>query len=199
MAVMFTLGVYMTSCNPDEDPEPTTSAPTELVYSPNTLTLEMGTAGTSATPTIEGTTPITYSISVSPDASGEITIDASTGVISASDKVAAGVYTAAVTATNSAGSKEFATAYTIEVTRKVNFEMDVLPIVQASCKPCNVSVGANTDYTDYAKAKPAADWIIERIKRDETAQGFMPMGGTKLEADKIALIEQWKADGLLEK
>ncbi len=200
LAVMFTLGVYMTSCNPDdEEPEPSTSAPTELVYTPNSLVLDMGTAGASATPTIKGTAPITYSITTTPDASGEITVDANSGVISASDMVAVGVYTVTVMATNSAGSKEFADAYTVEVLGKVNFDMDILPVVEASCKPCHVDGGANTNYTVYDNSKTNVDFIIDRIKRDEGTQGFMPLGGTKLEADKIALIEKWKADGLLEK
>jgi hypothetical protein len=88
-------------------------APTNLLYSPASTTIVTGTAGSSATPTItNGGGTINYSLTGTVPAG--ITINASTGVISWSNAVAAGVDALNVKATNSAGNTT--ANYTLTVT-----------------------------------------------------------------------------------
>ena len=102
---------WLVSCKENE-PD-TIKAPDALVYAPNNLTLTQGTAGSSVAPTIQGTAPITYSDSVSPASAG-ITINAQ-GVIAVANTVLTGTYAISVTASNSAGNKTFANAYTVTI------------------------------------------------------------------------------------
>lgn len=77
---------------------------------------------------------------------------------------------------------------------------DVKPIMTASCAPCHMAGGANPNkWDDYTATKTKIASIIERVKREPGTTGFMPRNGTKLPADKIAVLEKWVADGLLEK
>lgn len=95
----------------------TVNAPTfvasNLAYSPNTLTITEGNAGTSATPSISGTAPFTYQVSTSPN-TASITIN-SQGVIQVANTIAQGTYNVSVSATNSAGTANFNNVYTVTV------------------------------------------------------------------------------------
>lgn len=83
---------------------------------------------------------------------------------------------------------------------KVTFITDVKPLLTASCSPCHMPGGGNPNkWDDYATTKSKISAILDRVQRETTAAGFMPKGGTKLSADKIALLNKWVADGLLEK
>ncbi len=83
---------------------------------------------------------------------------------------------------------------------KTTYVANVKPIFVASCTPCHLAGGANPNkWDDYAQAKAKINTILDRVKREPGATGFMPRNGTKLAADKIAVLEKWVADGLLEK
>jgi cyanophycinase-like exopeptidase len=115
----------------------TATAPSALAYSPNSLSVQAGASATSALPTIQGTTPITFSRTVSPAAAG-ITINANDGRISVSSSVAAGTYSVSVTATNSAGTVTFNNVYTVNVTST--------PPPSGGTTPGSLGrVGSNTD------------------------------------------------------
>ncbi len=83
--------------------------------------------------------------------------------------------------------------------KKVTYTADVKPLLTASCAPCHIAGGANPNkWDEYTPTKTKIATIIERVKREPGTTGFMPRNGTKLAADKIALLEKWQADGLLE-
>ncbi len=85
-------------------------------------------------------------------------------------------------------------------TRATVYMADVKPIMTSSCTPCHVAGGANPNkWDEYTPTKTKIASIIDRVKREQGSAGFMPRNGTKLSADKIAILEKWVADGLLEK
>lgn len=90
------------------------TAPANLVYSPNKLSLLKGKAGNSALPSIEGTAPITYTLTTTPATSGSIKIN-NEGIITVDSTLAAGTYNVTVQASNAAGSSTFQNVFTIEV------------------------------------------------------------------------------------
>ncbi len=88
------------------------TAPNSFMYSPASTTIVVGTAGTSAAPTItNGGGSITYSLTGTVPTG--ISISSTSGIISWSSAVAAGTYTLNETATNSAGNTT--TTYTLTV------------------------------------------------------------------------------------
>lgn len=83
---------------------------------------------------------------------------------------------------------------------KITYMADVKPIMTTSCTPCHLAGGANPNkWDDYTQTKNKITTILNRVKREPGSTGFMPQGGTKLSAEKIAVLEKWVADGLLEK
>jgi mono/diheme cytochrome c family protein len=83
---------------------------------------------------------------------------------------------------------------------KVTYDNDAKPIFVANCTPCHLTGGANPNkWDDYATAKSKIDVILDRVNRAEGAAGHMPKNGPKLSDATIAILTQWKADGLLEK
>jgi uncharacterized repeat protein (TIGR01451 family) len=85
------------------------------------------------------------------------------------------------------------------VALKITFNNDVKPLLVVSCAPCHVSGGNYAKWDVYANAKSKITAIIDRVNRAQGSAGFMPSGGTKLSADKIAILNKWVTDGLLEK
>jgi hypothetical protein len=174
--------------------------PSSLSYSPASFTVTEGTAGSSSTPTIAGSQPMTYTISVSPS-TPHISIS-SAGVISSGSSLTPGTYNVSVTAANSAGSQMFSNIYTITVniasSSLVTFSNDIEPIVLNRCGSCHTPGGTQKDYTVYNNAKTDVDVILDRIQRAEGSSGFMPHNGTPLTTAQINLIKQWKTDGLTE-
>ena len=170
--------------------------PSNLSYPIGSLNLTQGTSGSSLQPTINGSTPITFSITVSPLASG-ITIDPATGVVSSSASVTAGTYFVTVIVTNAAGSETFIDIFTINVTASlVSSASDIMPIMQNNCGSCHTPGGSQTDYTNYANASGDVNVILDRIQRAQGSPGFMPKNGTSLTQQEINLIQQWLNDGL---
>jgi mono/diheme cytochrome c family protein len=83
---------------------------------------------------------------------------------------------------------------------KTTYMADVKPILTVSCAPCHMAGGANPNkWDEYTPTKTKINTILDRVKREQGSTGFMPRNGTKLSADKIAILEKWLADGLLEK
>jgi hypothetical protein len=83
-------------------------------------------------------------------------------------------------------------------TQETTYLGDVKPILTASCAPCHVSGGYYAKWDDYAQTKGKISAILDRVNREKDATGFMPKGGEKLSADKIAILQKWVDDGLLE-
>jgi hypothetical protein len=93
--------------------EPANAKPANLVYTPNSINLIIGDLGTSTTPSIEGTKPISFELVNSP--SSDISIDGNTGVISSATTLAEGSYSVSVKATNEGGETSFSSVFSIQV------------------------------------------------------------------------------------
>jgi hypothetical protein len=104
-------GIALLSCVHDPQFNPTELA-SELVYSTDSLAVQVGTSGSSVQPSLSGTAPFTFNISSTPTSFGNITIDAS-GVIKASSSLAAGKYVISVIVINSSGSVPFPDIYKV--------------------------------------------------------------------------------------
>ena len=84
---------------------------------------------------------------------------------------------------------------------KTTYIADVAPILNASCNfsGCHNIGAANGSVANYTDAKVFAegDRLLGALKHED---GFSPMpkNNSKLSDDKIATIEQWIADGILE-
>lgn len=172
--------------------------PSQLTYSPNALSVDQGSAASSVVPAIMGTSPMSYSLSVSPDAGGKLSID-NQGVITAAADLPVGTYSISVTATNSAGSATFDAIYGLTVAEPVftTFTKDVKPLISTYCANCHTT-GPQTLYTNYQNAVANITHILDRIQRQQGSAGFMPKNGTKLSDQEINLIKKWQADGLKE-
>ncbi|SFZ90729.1 hypothetical protein SAMN05428642_1011107 [Flaviramulus basaltis] len=94
-------------------------APLNLVYNPNSITQISQTPVSSVTPTVSGNSPFTFSLINSPVPSSAISINANTGVITATNILALefgeDTYNLDVEVTNAAGSVIFTNAFTIVV------------------------------------------------------------------------------------
>jgi hypothetical protein len=83
---------------------------------------------------------------------------------------------------------------------KVTYVRNVHPIIQANCSPCHIPPqGRAKPLNTYAAASAEVDDMIDRVKRDPTAKGFMPAKHPKLPDSTIAVFEKWKESGLAEK
>lgn len=82
----------------------------------------------------------------------------------------------------------------------VAYSSDIAPILEAQCAPCHFpgKGGNKKPYDNLANVKADIDEILVRIQLDSTDRKFMPKKKPKLDAQTIATIKQWKADGLLE-
>lgn len=78
---------------------------------------------------------------------------------------------------------------------------NVQSLVLAKCAPCHIpSKGGNKgDFENYSSAMKYAAEMVDRISLVQGSRGFMPMRGTKLSDDEIAVFKNWVKDGLLEK
>jgi mono/diheme cytochrome c family protein len=84
---------------------------------------------------------------------------------------------------------------------KINYQANVMSIIQANCAPCHFpDKGGNKKPLDgYAAVSSQIDEILRRIQLNPTDRGFMPNRHPKLSDSTINVIRQWKADGLTEK
>ena len=159
-----------------------------LSYNPNKITVEQGTAVSSVTPTLTGTSPFTFAISSTSTSNAQITINANSGVVSASSSTPSGTYTLNITATNAQGSVAFQNALTIvvEAPALVSFALNIQPFL--GCSGCHT-------YNDYNNAKNNINRILDRVQRTQGSSGFMPQGGTPLSPTQINLLKKWVSDG----
>jgi hypothetical protein len=83
-------------------------------------------------------------------------------------------------------------------TRKITYIDDIKPIIVSNCSPCHTG-GRNSDLHIYTECKDLIDESLLRIKMQPSERGFMPERRNKLPDSLIHILDQWKADGLLEK
>ena len=163
-------------------------APSNLIYSVDSVIIEQGEIFTSVAPTLNGTSPLTFSLSNTTN----LSID-NQGIISTTPNLQLGKYNLDVTASNSAGSETFNNAYVIEVIAPTTkYTSDVLPIIQANCGGCH------PNYLTFNGAKSGVNSILDRIQRAQGSSGFMPRNGSPLPAAQIQTIQDWLNDGLIE-
>ncbi|HTE11806.1 MAG TPA: hypothetical protein VK645_12560 [Chitinophagaceae bacterium] len=86
-------------------------------------------------------------------------------------------------------------------TAAVTYETGIQPIIVSSCSPCHIPAkGGNKEALDnYASVKKEIEGILHRIQLNPGEKGFMPMKHPKLGTDTIAVFQQWKDQGLVEK
>jgi hypothetical protein len=192
---LFSAFLFLNSCTKEDDVVPPVATAT-----PMTQTITSGSATSIAlTSSITGTT-FSWTV-VQAGVSGAVAGSGSSiaQTLTVTGAVAGtATYSVTPTANGTMGS-----SVSVMVTvnpAKVTFVADVKPLLTASCTPCHVAGGGNPNkFDDYATTKSKINTILDRVQRESTAAGFMPRGGTKLSADKIALLNKWVEDGLLEK
>ncbi len=189
----FALVLLMISCSEDEVPMPVATATpaSQIINSGESTSIAL-------TSTISGTsfswTAVQTGVSGASSGSGSTIVQALTITGTTSGNA---TYTITPTANGLVGNP-----ITVVVTvnlLKTTYVSDVKPILTTSCTPCHMAGGSNPNkWDEYASAKSSISSILDRVKRDPGATGFMPRNGAKLSADKIAILEKWVADGLLE-
>lgn len=191
---LFAVVLFISSCDDEELPMPVATA------TPASQAITSGGATSIAlTSTLTGTT-FSWTVvqtGVTGATSGSGTTIAQTLTLTGS---AAGTATYTVTPT-AAGVAGTPISVVITVNKApTTYLADVKPILTASCAPCHMAGGTNPNkWDEYTPTKTKITTILDRVKREQGASGFMPRNGTKLSADKIAVLEKWMADGLLEK
>lgn len=186
--------IFTISCKDDEVPAPVATATpmTQIITSGETTAIELSSdiPGTTFTWTV-----VQNGVTGATSGSGASIAQAITLTGTAAGSA---TYTIIPTAAGVAGN-----AVTVVITvnvAKTTYLGSVKSIFTTSCTPCHLAGGANPNkWDDYAQAKAKINVILDRVKREPGATGFMPRNGTKLAADKIATLEKWVADGLLEK
>jgi uncharacterized membrane protein len=83
----------------------------------------------------------------------------------------------------------------------VSYARDIKPIIDNNCLECHKSPpenGAPMPLTTYEFVKDAITNrpLLDRISREQGAEGMMPLGGTRLPQSSINLIALWKAQGM---
>ncbi|MFZ9981434.1 MAG: c-type cytochrome [Cyclobacteriaceae bacterium] len=167
--------------------------PTAFSYSPAISEVSQGSAFSTTAPQTNSSGPVSFTISVSPSAGNNITIN-SEGVIQAGSGLAPGTYVVSVSISNANGSVTFNSALTIVIksapASQVSFTADIKPILTGNCTGCH------SNYNDYTSTKNDVEEILNRIQRQPGSTGFMPQGGQALSAAQIELIKKWKEEGL---
>lgn len=190
---LIALVLFAVSCAEEEMPKPVATAnpASQIINSGESVSIAL-------TSSVEGTT-FSWTV-VQSGVSGAAAGTGSTisQTLTANGSAAGtATYTIIPTANGVAGS-----AITVTVTvnlLKTTYTGHVKSILTTSCTPCHVAGGANPNkWDDYTTTKNKIATILDRVKREPGATGFMPRNGTKLAADKIAILEKWVADGLLE-
>jgi len=83
----------------------------------------------------------------------------------------------------------------------ISYARDIKPIIDSNCLECHKNPPENfapMPLTTYEFVKDAIvnRPLIDRISRQQGAEGMMPNGGTRLPQSSINLIALWKAQGL---
>lgn len=90
----------------------------------------------------------------------------------------------------------------VEAEEQVTYR-DVKFILDNSCVVCHSNPpqnGAPMSLDSYLAARDAVlnRGLLDRVSREEGADGLMPLGGPRLPQQTIDLLIQWSEDGLLE-
>lgn len=90
----------------------------------------------------------------------------------------------------------------VEAEEQVTYS-DVKFIFDNSCVVCHSNPpqnGAPMSLDSYLAARDAVlnRGLLDRVSREEGADGLMPLGGPRLPQQTIDLLIQWSEDGLLE-
>jgi hypothetical protein len=81
----------------------------------------------------------------------------------------------------------------------MTYTANVQPLVIANCSPCHIPPNGNKKpLNSYANVKSNIDDIIERIQKNPTDKGFMPMKHPKLPDSTVQVFVDWKSAGLPE-
>lgn len=190
----FAFAVYFVSCDDDEEiikPMASANPPAQAITSGGATSIALSS---SITGTTFNWTVAQTNVTGAANGSGAAIAQTLTATGTAAGTV---VYTVTPVAGGVSGDP-----ITVTVTvnlKKVTYTADIKPLLTTSCAPCHMAGGTNPNkWDDYTTAKNKIATILDRVKREPGATGFMPRNGTKLAADKIALLEKWQADGLLE-
>lgn len=189
----FALVLLVVSCSDDEVPAPVATATpaSQIINSGETTSIALSSNidGTNFSWTVEQT-------GVSGAAAGSGASIAQTLTVTGT---AEGTATYVITPTaNGVSGNPITVKVTVNLL-KTTYLADVKPILTTSCTPCHMAGGSHpSKFDDYATTKSKISSILDRVKRDPGAAGFMPRNGSKLSDDKIAILEKWMADGLLE-
>ena len=78
-----------------------------------------------------------------------------------------------------------------------SFSTCVKPIMDNHCLECHSDASPNGDLLNYDAIR---DYVIngdllDRIQRAEGSEGFMPLGGNKLDNVQIEILIKWKNNG----
>jgi hypothetical protein len=84
---------------------------------------------------------------------------------------------------------------------KITYEGNVKLLIAGSCTPCHIPAngGMKKAFDNYEAVKSNVDDMIHRVGLNPGERGFMPSKKPKLSDSSIAVIKQWKEDGLMEK
>lgn len=96
-------------------------------------------------------------------------------------------------------SKKAQAVKPVEVS-KLTYQANVKMMIETKCAPCHTQEkGRLPAYITYTAVSKDIDDITRRVHLNPGERGFMPMKNPKLSDSSIHVLEQWKADGLLEK
>jgi hypothetical protein len=182
--------VFITSCKDDAPTPPVASAnPASQIINSGSATAIALTSN--VTGTISSWTVVQSGVTGASAGSG--TSIAQTLTLTGSEAGTA-TYTIVPTANGVVGNP-VVVVITVNVV-KTTYAKDIKPLLTTSCTPCHLAGGTNPNkWDDYASAKGKITTIIDRVKREPGATGFMPRNGAKLSAAQIALLEKWLKDG----
>lgn len=185
---------------------PTVVAPTSFAYTPSSSSTSQGTAGSSATPSINNGLGV---IAYSGNFISGVTINSTTGVISWNASVALGTYNFTITATNSAGSTT--TSYSLTVTAAatngaVCFSSEILPLYQTYCAQtgCHNSITArkgiildsyNNIMNGIRANNPNSSKYYTVITNGGGDDKMPPSGSAQMGSTQISLIQKWINEG----
>lgn len=82
---------------------------------------------------------------------------------------------------------------------KYSFDNDIKPIMLAKCAPCHVGKSKEEAYDNYQSTKQDIGIILERVNKNPSERGFMPKRKEKLPDSLIAVIKEWRNEGMREK
>lgn len=148
-------------------------APLNLAYVLDTVFVETGNSGNSGIPTIEGTSPISYDISTTPDASGNITV-ASNGQIQVSSSTSEADYSVNITASNSQGMRVFSDVIVVRVSTtpvppsSLTYDTDTLLVYQGDVETSLVNSITGTGTLTYSFVTTPSDAAITINSTDGT-------------------------------